>query len=140
MSSLFSDVCPCRSAPQQCSANPECMWHAMRPACPSLRSAGRPERSAPSATLGRTRNVSYSLAHPGGGPDATKKAKRDSSFVSQTGAPEDRALTESVTRAMASGANEHFTFGHFESALVHFHRNLHAALEEPDLGRRALDG
>lgn len=89
---------------------------------------------------GRTRNVSYSLTHPGSGPDATKIAKRDSSFVSQTGAPQDRALAESVTRTMASGANEHFTFGHFESAIVHFHRNLHAALEEPDLGLRAIDG
>ena len=89
---------------------------------------------------GRTRNISYSLAHPGSGPDAAKSAKRDSSFVSRTGAPEDRALAESVTRAMGSGANEHFTFGHFESALVHFHRNLHAALEEPDLGLGAFDG
>lgn len=89
---------------------------------------------------GRTRNISYSLAHPGSGPDAAKTAKRDSSFVSQTGAPEDRALAESVTRTMASGANEHFTFGHFESALIHFHRNLHAALEEPELGLGAFDG
>ena len=79
---------------------------------------------------GRTRNVSYSLAHPADGPDATKMAKRDANFVSQTGAPEDRALAESVQRAMGSGANEHFTFGHFESAIVHFHRNLHAMLEE----------
>jgi phenylpropionate dioxygenase-like ring-hydroxylating dioxygenase large terminal subunit len=84
---------------------------------------------------GRTRNVSYSLAHPADGPDATKMAKRDANFVSQTGAPEDRALAESVQRAMGSGANEHFTFGHFESAIVHFHRNLDTALEglEPDV-------
>jgi hypothetical protein len=61
-------------------------------------------------------------------------AKRDANFVSQTGAPEDRALAESVTRTMASGANDHFTFGHFESAIVHFHRNLHHSLDEFDPG------
>ena len=27
-------------------------------------------------------------------------------------------------------ANEHFTFGYFESAIVHFHLNLHAALAD----------
>lgn len=79
---------------------------------------------------GRTRNVSYSLAHSGAGADTAAKAKKDSNFVSQTGAPEDRALAESVTRTIASGANDHFTFGHFESAIVHFHRNLASALDE----------
>lgn len=78
---------------------------------------------------GRSRSVSYSLAHTGGDPTATETAKRDASFVTQTGAPEDQALAESVQRNVASDANEHFTFGHFESAIVHFHRNLRAALE-----------
>jgi hypothetical protein len=84
---------------------------------------------------GRTRNIAYSLAHTGGDPVAAETAKRDAQFVTQTGAPEDRALAESIQRTMQSGANEHFTFGHFESAIIHFHRNLHAALEESD--RRA---
>ena len=83
---------------------------------------------------GRTRNVAYSLAHTGGDPAAAETAKRDAQFVTQTGAPEDRALAESIQRTMESGANEHFTFGHFESAIVHFHRNLHAALAELDRG------
>jgi phenylpropionate dioxygenase-like ring-hydroxylating dioxygenase large terminal subunit len=81
---------------------------------------------------GRTRNIAYSLAHTGGDPAAKETAKRDAQFVTDTGAPEDRALAESIQRTMQSGANEHFTFGHFESAIVHFHRNLHAALEESD--------
>ena len=81
---------------------------------------------------GRTRNVAYSLAHTGGDPAAAETAKRDAQFVTQTGAPEDRALVESIQRTMEGGANECFTFGHFESAIVHFHRNLHAALEEMD--------
>ncbi|MGB0621783.1 MAG: aromatic ring-hydroxylating oxygenase subunit alpha [Myxococcota bacterium] len=80
---------------------------------------------------GRTRNIAYSLARTGGDPDAIAKAKRDAQFVTDTGAPEDRALAESIQRTMESGANEHFTFGHFESAVIHFHRNLRAALGEP---------
>ena len=84
---------------------------------------------------GRTRSVAYSLASPGKEPAAAETAKRDADFVTQTGAPEDRALAESVQRTMGSGANEHLTFGHFESAIVHFHRNLHAALEELDPDR-----
>ena len=83
---------------------------------------------------GRTRNIAYSLAHTGGDPAAAEAAKRDTQFVTQTGAPEDRALAESIQRTMESGANEHFTFGHFESAIVHFHRNLDAALAELDRG------
>ncbi len=81
---------------------------------------------------GRTRNVAYSLADTGGDPAAIEKAKRDARFVTDTGAPEDRALAESIQRNMESGANDHFTFGHFESAVIHFHRNLRAALGEDD--------
>ena len=77
---------------------------------------------------GRTRSLAYSLAHTAGDPAAIETARRDASFVTQTGAPEDRALAESIQRTMESGANEHFTFGHFESALIHFHRNLREAL------------
>lgn len=79
---------------------------------------------------GRTRSVAYSLAHTNGDVSAAETAKRDASFVTQTGAPEDLALAESVQRNVASDANEFFTFGHFESAIVRFHRNLHAALED----------
>ena len=77
---------------------------------------------------GRTRNIAYSLAHTGGDPVAAETAKRDAAFVTESGAPEDRALAESVQRSLQSEANDHLTFGHFESAIVHFHRNLRAAL------------
>ena len=80
----------------------------------------------------RTRMIAYSLANTGGDPAAVESARRDAEFVTQTGAPEDRELVESIQRSMGSGANEFFTFGHFESAIVHFHRNLRAALEELD--------
>ena len=78
---------------------------------------------------GRTRNVAYSLAHTGGDPAVAETAKRDAQFVTETGAPEDRALAESVQRAIETGANDHYTFGHFEGAIIQFHRNLDAALE-----------
>ena len=81
---------------------------------------------------GVTRNIAYSLAHTGGDPAGAESARRDAQFVTQTGAPEDRALAESIQRTVGSGANEFFTFGHFESAIVHFHRNLRSALEELD--------
>jgi len=83
---------------------------------------------------GRTRNIAYSLAHTDGNASSIEAAKRDASFVTQTGAPEDRALAESIQRTMHSEANEAFTFGHFESAIVHFHRNLRTALSEAGLG------
>lgn len=81
---------------------------------------------------GRTRNIAYSLAYTGGDPAARETAKRDAQFVTDTGAPEDRALAESIQRTMDSGANDHFTFGHFESAIVHFHRHLRDALSALD--------
>ncbi len=80
----------------------------------------------------RTRMIAYSLSNTGGDPAAAESAKRDAQFVNQTGAEEDRALVESIQRSIGSGANESFTFGHYESAIVHFHRNLDAALKELD--------
>jgi len=80
--------------------------------------------------VGRTMMVAYSLANTGGDPVAAEAARRDAQFVNQTGATEDLALVESIQRSIGSGANEYFTFGHFESAIIHFHRNLREALEE----------
>ena len=39
---------------------------------------------------------------------------------------------ERILRTIGSGANEFFTFGHYESAIVHFHRHLDAALADID--------
>jgi hypothetical protein len=74
--------------------------------------------------------VNYTLTN--GGTDAAQSlaaAKRDSEFVGNTGAAEDRAVVEAIQRGIASGANDVFTFGKFESAIVHFHKTLDAALE-----------
>ena len=62
------------------------------------------------------------------GDEALAKAKRDAEFVGNSGAAEDRAVVQAIQRGLASGANEAFTFGRFEKAIVHFHRNLTRAL------------
>jgi phenylpropionate dioxygenase-like ring-hydroxylating dioxygenase large terminal subunit len=80
-------------------------------------------------TVDRTKVFNYMLTNPGGGADAAQLAKRDAGFVGQTGAAEDLALVSAIQRSIGSGANEFFTFGHFESAIVHFHRTLAAALD-----------
>jgi hypothetical protein len=49
--------------------------------------------------------------------------------VDQTGVVEDRAVVSAIQRSLGSGANRVFTFGLFESALVHFHRMLDADLK-----------
>ena len=78
----------------------------------------------------RTKVVTYSLTNPGSDEaEMRKEAERDAEFVSQTGAAEDRAVACAIQRGIGSGANEFFTYGRFESAIVHFHRSLDAALE-----------
>src|SRR5262245_35297466 len=77
----------------------------------------------------RTRQITYTLTNGGGDdPAALAEARRDADFVGNTGAMEDRAVVQAIQRGLGSGANEAFTFGHYESAIVHFHRTLTAAL------------
>jgi phenylpropionate dioxygenase-like ring-hydroxylating dioxygenase large terminal subunit len=77
----------------------------------------------------RTRQITYTLTNGGGDdPAALAEAKRDAEFVGTTGAAEDRAVVQAIQRGLASGANDVFTFGRFESAIVHFHKTLTAAL------------
>jgi phenylpropionate dioxygenase-like ring-hydroxylating dioxygenase large terminal subunit len=79
--------------------------------------------------VNRTRQHTYTLSNGGGDdPAALAEARRDADFVGNTGALEDRAVVEAIQRGLASGANDAFTFGKFESAIVHFHRTLTAAL------------
>jgi phenylpropionate dioxygenase-like ring-hydroxylating dioxygenase large terminal subunit len=62
------------------------------------------------------------------GEDAAAAAARDVEFVKQTGGAEDLAIAHAIQRGLTSGANDVFTFGRYESAIVHFHRTLDAAL------------
>ena len=80
-------------------------------------------------SLTRTRQFTYTLTNGGGDdPEALAEAKRDAQFVGTTGAEEDRAVVQAIQRGLGSGANEDLIFGRFESAIVHFHRTLTAAL------------
>jgi phenylpropionate dioxygenase-like ring-hydroxylating dioxygenase large terminal subunit len=76
----------------------------------------------------RTRMIRYALTN-GDGEEALREAKRDQAFVGGTGTAEDREVVTAIQRSIASGANDAFTFGEFESAIAHFHRNLHALIE-----------
>jgi phenylpropionate dioxygenase-like ring-hydroxylating dioxygenase large terminal subunit len=81
-------------------------------------------------SLEKTRFVSYSLTNAGNGAseEALAAAKRDAEFVGNTGAAEDRAVVAAIQKGMAANANTHFTFGHYESLITHFHKTLRAAL------------
>jgi phenylpropionate dioxygenase-like ring-hydroxylating dioxygenase large terminal subunit len=81
-------------------------------------------------TLESTKVITYSLTNRGSDQaEMRREAERDAEFVGETGASEDRAVVCAIQRGIASGANESFTFGRFESAIVNFHRALGAALE-----------
>lgn len=75
----------------------------------------------------RTRLINYKLTNDPG-EEGLLEAKRDSDFVGNTGLEEDRQVVCAIQRGLASGANEVFTYGQFESAIVHFHKTLDAAL------------
>ena len=75
--------------------------------------------------------VIYSLINTDsdGKPFELEDAKRDAAFVNDSGQEEDRAAAAAIQQTLASGANSHLTFGHFEKAIVHFHQQLASALE-----------
>ncbi len=79
----------------------------------------------------RTRLVTYTLTHrdPSKGVDR-EALERDLRFI-DAGTVQDREAAMAIQRGLASGANESFQFGLFESAIVHFHRMLHAAIDGP---------
>lgn len=51
-------------------------------------------------------------------------AKRDAGFVKESGIEEDREAARYINTGLESKANSHFTFGHYEKAIVHFHEAL----------------
>lgn len=58
--------------------------------------------------------------------DGATRATRDAAFVGDTGGKEDAAVIRAIQNGLTSGSNEHFTYGLFEIAIVHFHKTLHA--------------
>jgi len=83
-------------------------------------------------TVSSTRWHIYRLTKPGwgGSEEALAEAKRDATFVKDTGLEEDRAAALSSQQSLGGEGNTHFTFGRFEKAVVHFHRELDALLEK----------
>jgi hypothetical protein len=45
-------------------------------------------------------------------------------FLSDTGDLEDAKVVSDIQAAIGSGANTHYRFGRFESAIGHLHKNL----------------
>jgi phenylpropionate dioxygenase-like ring-hydroxylating dioxygenase large terminal subunit len=84
-------------------------------------------------TTTQTRFHTYRLTNKGEGVNegADAKATRDAEFVSDTGGKEDAAVIRAIQNGIGSGANEHFTYGYYEKAIVHFHKSLQAVLGVP---------
>jgi phenylpropionate dioxygenase-like ring-hydroxylating dioxygenase large terminal subunit len=79
--------------------------------------------------IDRTRFVTYMLSDQDLG-DAQSQALLSAGIdLVDRGSQQDRDVVCAVQRGLASGANDVFTFGRFEGAIVHFHRTLHALLE-----------
>lgn len=79
----------------------------------------------------RTKITSYHLTKSTGAAgkeEAIKAAERDIAFVNETGQQEDIAMVSGIQRSLHTKANDVFTFGHFEPAIVHFHQEMAARL------------
>jgi phenylpropionate dioxygenase-like ring-hydroxylating dioxygenase large terminal subunit len=76
--------------------------------------------------------VVYQLAPrvKNGKPLDIAEARRDANFVQDAGLTEDRQAACAIQAGLASGANTHFTFGHYEQAIGHFHRHLTEHVEK----------
>ncbi|MEC7202710.1 MAG: SRPBCC family protein, partial [Pseudomonadota bacterium] len=72
----------------------------------------------------RTKYTNYYISNDpiDGDAAALAEVKKDIDYVSDTGVAEDRDITMEIQKGLASGANEHFVYGHFEAAIVHFHK------------------
>jgi phenylpropionate dioxygenase-like ring-hydroxylating dioxygenase large terminal subunit len=91
----------------------------------------------------RTRFVSYRLNNPlaEGAAADLERAERDANFVADASGREDAAAVSAIQAGLDSGANDHFTFGRFEKAIVHFHQGLTESLQRLELdGDRVTRG
>ncbi len=77
-----------------------------------------------------TRFHIFKLNNSGEGAELSEKAKKDADFVTNAGGKEDDAMVAGIQASIESGANSHFTYGKFEKAIIHFHKNLHQELND----------
>lgn len=86
----------------------------------------------------RTRFITYRLTNRDSTDQSETRqekltrAKRDSSFVAEQGLKEDQAVVQAIQLGLQSGANEHFTYGRFETGIAHFHKTLTEGLAKLD--------
>lgn len=90
-----------------------------------------------------TKYFSYKLTLPkSDGAEPTEeelaRAKKDAAFLRETGNPEDAKVVSDIQAAIGSGANTHYRFGRFESAIGHLHRNLARYLELLEVSEREV--
>jgi len=86
----------------------------------------------------RTRFVTYEMSNRDPDDDEARATLARAGALVDAGAAEDRAMLEAGQRGLASGANDCFEFGLFESAIGDFHRTLQEALAGvPDAAARA---
>lgn len=80
----------------------------------------------------RTRMTSYYVKHAATNARSIsdEAAMRDVEFVNQSGQEEDRAAARAIQETVTTAANTHLNFGYFEKAIVHFHQNLSAAIQQ----------
>lgn len=79
----------------------------------------------------QTRFITYRFTNKGDEiQENNERAQRDASFVSDTGGKEDAAVVHGIQESLASGANDYFTYGKFEKAIVHFHKSLTGMLQQ----------
>ena len=62
-------------------------------------------------------------------PITLEEAQRDARFVNDFGQDEDREAARAIQESVATRANSHFTFGHYEQAIVNFHQHLSLHLD-----------
>ncbi len=79
----------------------------------------------------RTKYIVYRMTNNNelGKKAALEAAKKDASFVNDSGIQEDRAAACGIQESLNTNANTHLTFGKFEKAITHFHQNLSKALK-----------
>jgi len=77
--------------------------------------------------VSQTKVTVYNMTKSTDNPDTEaviEAAKRDLAFVNGTGQQEDIALVSGIQRSLPANANEVFTFGHYEPAIIHFHKEM----------------
>jgi phenylpropionate dioxygenase-like ring-hydroxylating dioxygenase large terminal subunit len=79
----------------------------------------------------RTRYFSFRIGRKieAGDEEGVARMRRDADFVADTGSKEDAEMVQRIQDGLASEANEHFLYGHFEQAIVNFHKHLTALID-----------